>query len=823
MRKLLLRSCRWITKSVDHSRLNATRSLSTQTTTVNNPPGDDIEKWQRLLLRRQRLHGYYGDGGVREFLYRLKLSKHDLAVDSKAAEVLWIALLENAALQKEVLDYAIDLRQRTGRVFAKLYYYVMSSILLDPNHHLDHAVYIHSLFRDQYIITPRCIQLLAPFAVRNEKASATFKAIYDLFRSGHMSIYDQIVPTLLQRGNWVQALEWHEHLLKKGDGPQSTNYMQDLQDSRPDLVPLFMQYDPQSSTYVAKPEHMIDVPSPEDYSILKGISLPSATANIDPLSDRICSRLFATRTLSVNFIISGLKIFESRLLGPLAMRELFLRAKSAQHASQYLQLLKDAEIDIQETNYSDILLSFVVAEEYELLQDLVTSDLHPETFDDLALQHKLLAMYALDEDHLACKRTRAVLNILSTPGRKLSTKSTLVISKDIFEPAKAHTLTQQINDIMASVDLEYADLDTVMTNLLSYHHYERRKPSELSTAIMMLNISNVTLQNGHIAPPRQINTLLTRLGKANKFDLVWNFSTHIMSILGRPAAATEAPFLQESLHNISSPVVSLSTCLPISHAQNYLAQIFTPRMLKLIIVWGMKNGLYHFLDEQRRGINAGNHKAATSFFLGLRLIDCLRALGLRIDPLALSSALVHQIMFLCSKGLYDYHSAVRETSIWTVEELLVTAIGMWNGPPLFPGLYDLDSGTDLPSSTRSSTYKNKNLPDILGGLLPHAGIPPLPLEQRLAKRLQIRKMLFSGYRVHKLDWYTPEAFDTWLTSDAGLADQVTITRYGSNWTQLIANNLFSRANETGFYEHAEAYRWSDEERLEQSEGVKATA
>src|ERR1700761_119098 len=266
----------------------------------------DISKWVDLLAARYRI---YGPKGIETTWWDLRQSGVDLPVQGgKEIVKLWRDFLEHDRLRGSVLSYAFDLRLRTGQVYSELYSLVMSKILSNPDYKAQKALKMHDVFKRNYVINPKSLVTLAASAVKTDHGLNTFKKIYRrcLGIPGRKT-YDKIVPALCERGEWRLALEWHKFLLSNGDTPLGPTPIKELHLVRPDLAAYYDKFQPMPSTYQAKTitiEDKASSPALEDSAHgFLDVKLPSATANIDPLSDHICARLFATRSFSIRFII----------------------------------------------------------------------------------------------------------------------------------------------------------------------------------------------------------------------------------------------------------------------------------------------------------------------------------------------------------------------------------------------------------------------------------------------------------------------------------------------------------------------------------------
>ncbi|KAI9681913.1 MAG: hypothetical protein M1822_006990 [Bathelium mastoideum] len=129
------------------------------------------------------------------------------------------------------------------------------------------------------------------------------------------------------------------------------------------------------------------------------------------VDDKLCARLFATKIFPINTIISGLGMIGADALGPTSMRELVVRASDREEFLQNLKALKESKISIMPCVYSNLLMKGA-REDAELFKSMVNTDQHPDVFEDIELQHKLLHSYVISKDWLQIYRTLKVIAIL---------------------------------------------------------------------------------------------------------------------------------------------------------------------------------------------------------------------------------------------------------------------------------------------------------------------------------------------------------------------------------------------------------------------------
>jgi hypothetical protein len=116
------------------------------------------------------------------------------------------------------------------------------------------------------------------------------------------------------------------------------------------------------------------------------------------ISDKFCARMFATQAFSLETSIRGLALLGTESLGPIALRELAIRANTAEILKDRLADVKQAGIAISPSAYAYVLKTVIANSQIDLFQTLLASDQHPESYDDKHTQETLLANFLQVED-----------------------------------------------------------------------------------------------------------------------------------------------------------------------------------------------------------------------------------------------------------------------------------------------------------------------------------------------------------------------------------------------------------------------------------------
>jgi hypothetical protein len=766
--------------------------------------------WVDLLHVRERLHGL---NGVEATFWDLIHSKWDLPVHHWSANLLWQKFLEHPALREHVIAYALDLRARTGRVYPDLYTDMMTLLLRDLNHKTQDAVDLHYSFISwRYTINWKALQRLARLAASSNGGISTFAQLYDHYLNpSELGLYEPIIHTLCDRGEWRLAVQWHDKLVANGDMPvDSHNPITYLKRARPDL-PLVRKLNPASSpaagTYRAK-----SLPSGNGFlksaTGVLNLKLPSVTANTDPLSDHLCARLFATRSFSVNFIISGLKLFESRVIGPLAMRELFLRAETPTQAKGFINTLREADISIAPSAYSRVVKTFAVEGPFDVLRSLVESDLHPDTLDDPPLQRQLLKMYHDQGDRLGEQRTLAILKLISDDSQEMSARPLRYAERRRMVRVGNSTLVNagQLNRL--SVFLEdrvgkgvlFEDEFAVLWRGVIRPRVRGKRPDKTrrfdNDLATMTNICLIALQKGHHVPANMLREILKRWGMIGKFDQVIRLCNFLVRNFGQQPE-TRGRRLDRSLFS-KKGASRLSNVSARPNAVDYVQEVLGANGVEGIIVWGLKIGL-KFAEDVRAGITS-KRMGPSFLFLGLKMVQLLAKHGLVVETSEVARILQQRLFIIMGLGRAArrrHNILAQELNPYSLEELVFAAERIWTGPSLFPRLWNptFVSGS---IGRYSPMYVRKVLvPPLLQGLLDFTSAPNKPMlkyEERIAQRVQLRDVILGQLKSKERTRMDRKEFARLLLQHAINTDEMLIRRRRFGATTWGAYQLHRQRN-----------------------------
>ena len=382
--------------------------------------------WKELFFSRQRR---YGNDGAKEVWDKFRnfhvLDLPNIYTDRALWEAFTQLALQDKDMRLSLVNYVQEVYEHWDRKPPSAFYLtIIGSALYEG---LRESLKLHNQLK---FLEPSPYQL-GNFIVEiaDDLRSITFRDFCNDIQS-FKNMYRYIIPPLCYQKGFELAFSWHTFLLNNGHNPA----FEDLALLRQSYFKFTAMFRPlrakDYSVTDSKPFPATD-PNKEisDFRTLLHMlehqirfkDIPKKT-----LSDETCARFFATRFFSIDSVISGLRLISVEEIGPSALRALLNRVVDKgdcdiDKAHKYLEQLDKAEISLSKSRFCQVVKELIDQANSQVLYDVITCDLHSDTFEDHDLQFELLAQYVARNDRRQINRTLAVLTN-GTQGRTLDTK-----------------------------------------------------------------------------------------------------------------------------------------------------------------------------------------------------------------------------------------------------------------------------------------------------------------------------------------------------------------------------------------------------------------
>jgi len=483
----------------------------------------DWALWLELVRFRNR---HYGLRGARVIFKEIFDRGLQLPIEKKIGNELWDMLLqsgfEDTQWLQEIVAYAVELRRTTEKCWARLYGSIVGHTLqLDQGT----ALRWHLQLKEDFPPTVEDYRYL----FNNSIAGNTIAQFMALYRDlPVIGMYATVVLELCKLQRYREAMKWHNLLCVHKDLPQ------DFNDIKPLLVYLAQTGDDRQTERVCR--RLYDVQDWQssiprkireyvgEKEVLSRELMNRQLGEIHgvapkQLTDGFCARLFATKLIGVNTIISGLQMMAVETIGPLSLREMASRDRcDPATICQRLGRLKDAGVSLDKSIFSIVLekLAREGQRRHRLLKSVVECDLHPDTFEDLGLQERLLPEYYEKNDNVQIERTLTIITHRCTTEKHRDVRRWNVI-------LRAH-VTLRKADMVFSMLSTMQRKDIVLSARSSRHMrcewlserqrgYAAQNTQELS---VLIKASCMSMQSGQYVPIIAWREIMRRLGMAGR-------------------------------------------------------------------------------------------------------------------------------------------------------------------------------------------------------------------------------------------------------------------------------------------------------------------
>ncbi|KAF2803400.1 uncharacterized protein BDZ99DRAFT_453715 [Mytilinidion resinicola] len=672
----------------------------------------DFEYWVQLLQFQERARGLEG---VREIWNGMRTREIDLPTTGFAATVLWETFVKNFDIVEEVINYASDLKMRTGLEYEALYASCIGHWL--PRRKTAAYKFHKSLIRKLAPNKKSLRDVLPRFAKTARTGHLdTLRTIY--LENSERDVYDTFIPTLYQRDR-SRAQEWHNFLIKHNDIPSRSLAGSPMTPVRTvDRDELAMR--PDSIIESFSPNHLRGAQSEKPKFNREIMSrLLGESHHVKPkkeFDDSFCARLFATRAFSPTSVIKGLGMFGIEAIGPLALREMGLRTHPLDEMPRRFRELKEAGVTIGRSVFSKAIEKFTVENRLDLVRDLLESDQHPDVLEDTKVQEELLSFFISKEDWRQVHRTLAILTIFHADPNVESWNLML----------RAHsksTSGTEVNRVLKDMHAHGVEVTHLSLNHLHANILRRRNPSKrpvyrygdrFDDLRFLAKIWLRILQNGGHIEPWRWREILRRFGMTGRIRelqrlVLWLAAWYSPRKASQTLSAFSMPVSPAKLPSLIAPDV------PPSHPAHPYQKLFPPSFQEALVEWGFKSGLAHNSKRERslarrRGLHLPAKIKPVRWTDGLEILVELCEQGVFVKDSTIKKAIQTRIVILYGSGVSNRkeNRMARKRNPWMWQDMIRRAEEVW-GRRLFrwPGREEEEDDSGERSKKKRKKKKEK--------------------------------------------------------------------------------------------------------------------
>lgn len=517
-------------------KLKISRGFTKQPGLYLDPSVSHLEHF----LAYQRRDGWQGTITVWKAI-RPRQSELNFPVEGEEADTLWGSFVEagmhDLKFLDEVVRYAAALLSRKQIRWRDFYVEIMKRLLESRP---ETALEWHERLTGGFMYNRNLIALIFPIksALITTEQLRAFRSI--CFAVKTHRIYDYLIPRLLDARQIKIAASLHIFLTSKNDTPRGVGPLKRL------LVEVAALKDP--NLYVTVRETVLVLAREHDTDLSElappvraaaatelGRSPHDTTAKVpliirpkqlkpekyqdgeSMLSETFGSKLFATASLPLSLLVSGLKVFDIQCIGPVTLRQLALRAGDPAELFQRIMQLSESGISLNKSVFSRMVYKLAKDGDAPLLSSILESDMHPDAYNDLKLQEELLLSYTLANDRRQLERTKAVLTFAGyQPPRIWNATISAALDHDDWS-----LVVRLIDDMHADgYLLDNRNSQTMSRQIFKLHRPDRRPefPEKHATlAAALVRVWQRKIEAGHYIPAYAWVQLLLNLAWANRW------------------------------------------------------------------------------------------------------------------------------------------------------------------------------------------------------------------------------------------------------------------------------------------------------------------
>jgi hypothetical protein len=701
-----------------------------------------IEAWSDQLQQKFRSRGH---AGIAESWQNLKDQKLDLPIIGSNAHIIWSTLVVNLNLWDEIFAYAVELRKTKGQTYENLYRLILGRILRTGGRG---AVRWHERFQKEYVIPFYALRDLVPNATSTPDSLKAFWFIYIRSHKNSHCIYDTLITALLQKQRYEDARRWNRILIKHDDKPSKawkTWPIPKQPEKNPEIVGIQPATTDVLSMFSDNPILTSSNPTAGRYSGTPTSALPFDRADMSvalgkhlgvgpkEMSDEFCARIFATKAFSLDTIIKGLSLIATKRIGPLAFRELAIRAGPSEEILKKVETLRSAGIGLTPCTFSNAVVKLASQKQEGLLNGLLLSDQHPEVLEDADLQIRILSEYIDKGDWRSAHRTLALLTLFHEKPRARAWN--LVLQHYARRRDFSNVLQTSRNMMDNKIGINSNTLDIIWTSCIPKRRRGHRYPTEPRGALNALDfVTDLWFRifdSGAYIHPARWREILKRYGMEGRFDDLRRICLKLVERYSNQHLTVKLSTLAQLKSKTKNTITTPTPAELLSGRNDPFHELFRPALQQAIVTWGFKNGFKMITDfywttvqeNVKSGLkwDDGNYRNPISentrnfdmhpvffpnssilpfaylklpppdksFVCGLLLLQELAKRGVSVTVALVRKVVKDRLwqLYSLNKSKVRANRAAFVANPYKLEDMVWAVEQAWDGPMLFPELY----------------------------------------------------------------------------------------------------------------------------------------
>lgn len=566
--------------------------------------------------------------------------------------------VRNLEFLELILKHARRLRRYRRLQRSSLYLEVVGGLLESANSAV--APLFSQRLRVGSSITSQELLDLFPKACKSGDLSALkhFRLICDSVPNH--KIYHHVVPFLCEQDRLTEAMTIHTHLIRRQDYPTKFTQIEPLirhiaQDDL-DLAAFIRNLKAAGLSFATRVQTLYDSIKETRFGI--SLELMDRARNKtfgvtqQKISDAFAARVFATKSFSFDFALTGLHVLGTDEIGPLSLRQIALQANDASIIRQRLAKMDDMGIDTGGSAYSRVVRRLASKQEDSLLMNVVHCDQHPDVFEDPQIQLELLNGYAKVKDWAQVNRTLAILDVWRDSGQRGSNV--------MLRIALTRRDWPEVTKIIAQIHQHDGFISRATIFLMYQYILRRRNPRSLLAVdrkgfqdlMYLITLWQNTVKSGIHIPADAWREPLRRLGMMGKWRDLERICFWLCSYYSSQGTGPRTRRVRSD-HRFLAKQRSSWRYRHLS----IITKIFSARLQRALVEWGFIAGLkvremtYEadgVVWETESPIQSPIHEA--TWIRGIELLCRLRSIcGLQLDDVAIKTGCEERLRQLFSR------------------------------------------------------------------------------------------------------------------------------------------------------------------------------
>ncbi|KXJ92776.1 hypothetical protein Micbo1qcDRAFT_160592 [Microdochium bolleyi] len=658
----------------------------------------DLALWSCLLDYQKRVNG---DAGVDKIWKAVWSRKALYKTDGPLATSFWQTILDTALRSNDsrslqnIYIYGEWMKHMHGTEWPSLYTTVIRHFLATHQH--KKVVQWHvRLFPNFDPGASEFLSILRQFSHDSEVSqTSTLEALYTM--SPYRPMYDSMVPYLYNHGMSQLATRWRNLFVAHNDLPLQ------LAASRP-FLRFLKGYFPEQRlseeehSHISGSSHVSEEDPRLSRELVNRVHGHTFGITVKNYNDNLGSRWFATSWVSLDTAIATVAALGIEKIGPLSLQAVAVREGNPEGLLSRIEQLRANGIEMPDGNFPKLLVYFAERQLGEMYTTLLRSDFHPDVWDDLPLQKRLIESESTTLDVRTYKLLLSANHYILQQSAK---KTANALVKVHFQSRDWQGLLAVLGDMEAMrIGLDRSRAKEFFHSLLA----DIPRDAEVHSRKLVETIDSYLAVCKQLArmetpiPTRCWTRFMRYFGRTGRLNDLEELTISLVDAYVNPKSARpgfipihmdDLPLsMRDAFRTVKDIVgVYVPKDLPTDNPMHPLRQILSPKMVSNMVRWTFSTTMSHYpasTPRLQRGAPGFSRLHCARIVKHLRL---LKNRGLCLDTRHLARRVIVRLSYLYGPGAAvnrrtERARAMNIVPLAAMKELIDDAWGNELLPPL---------------------------------------------------------------------------------------------------------------------------------------------